>query len=186
MAQASQTASATDPPILKTTAKQPPTSIPHRTTLTLDTLLAVLSKSLLNPFIAWILVLCLRAQVTPQTDPAWILTVSYACVLTAVFIARGINGRIADGVPRAVDLTCEVVVVTGGASGLGLLIAQNYAMRGAKVAVLDIREYGEEELEEVFGEGVLYCAVDVAERGLVESARERIGKEVCLLFHVFF
>jgi hypothetical protein len=52
--------------------------------------------------------------------------------------------------------------------------------------VLDIREYGEEELEEVFGEGVLYCAVDVAERGLVESARERIGKEVCLLFHVFF
>jgi hypothetical protein len=167
-------------PIFKTTAIQPPKT-PHQTTLTLDTFLNVLSKTLLNPFIAWILVLCLRAQVTPQNDPAWIITVSYASILTILLIVRGINARVAHGVPRAVEFANEVVVVTGGASGLGLLIAQSYAMRGAKVAVLDIREFGEEEREELFGEGVLCFAVDVADRGLVVSARERIVEVVCLL-----
>jgi hypothetical protein len=170
--------------ILKTTAIQPPKARPQPL-LTLDTLLNVLSKTLLNPFIAWIAVLCLRAQVTPQTDPAWILTVSYASILTVVFIARTINSRVAYGVPRAVDFANEVVVVTGGASGLGLLIAQSYAMRGAKVAVLDIRGFGEEEREEVFGEGVLCLEVDVADRGLLVLARKRIVEVVCFWLPFF-
>lgn len=152
------------------------------TRITIDTLLTVLSKSLLNPFIAWILVLCLRAQVTPQSDPAWILTVIYASVLTAVFVARIINDRIAYGAPRTVEN--EVVLVTGGASGLGLLIVQMYAMRGASVAVLDIREV-DGDAREGLG-GVLYIACDVADRAALEKAKERIKEEVCLTFFLLW
>ena len=111
---------------------------------------------------------------------------SYASILTILFIARGINNRVAHGVPRTVDFESEVVLVTGGASGLGLLIAQSYAMRGARVAVLDIRDLEEREREEVFGEGVLYFAVDVADRGMVEGVKERIGEVVSLLFLLCF
>ncbi|CAG8339932.1 unnamed protein product [Penicillium salamii] len=160
-----------NPPIIQTTAKQPKPT-PRPTRLTVDTLLTVLSKSLFNPFIAWILVLCLRAHATPQTDPAWILTVTYASVLTVVFVARGINDRIAYGSPRTVSED-EVVLVTGGASGLGLLIAQIYAMRGTSVAVLDIKEL-DEDASGIFGDGVLYIACDVTDRGALETAKERI------------
>jgi hypothetical protein len=153
---------------------------PTSTLFTIDTLLNILQKSLLNPFIAWILVLCLRAQVTPLSHPSWILTVTYAISLTTLWVLRKINERVAHGVPRTVDFENEVVVITGGASGLGLLIAQNYGMRGASVAVLDVRDLGEEAVEEAFGVGVLYVRCDVGNRVEVESAKGRIVAEVCL------
>ncbi|KAJ5040005.1 hypothetical protein NUH16_009805 [Penicillium rubens] len=170
------------PQLLRTTAKPshpaPGTTNSHTNFLTIDTLISILSKSLLNPFVAWIFVLCLRAQVTPSTDPAWILAVSYATVLTVLSIARLINQRAADGVPRTVDFEHEVVVITGGASGLGLLIAQMYSMRGASVAVLDIKAVPENSRDEIFGEGVLYITCDVADRGALEVAKERILQEL--------
>jgi NAD(P)-dependent dehydrogenase (short-subunit alcohol dehydrogenase family) len=177
--------SSSNPQLLKTTAKPHPTpgpTNPRTNLVTIDTLINILSKSILHPFIAWVLVLCLRAQVTPSTDPAWILTVSYATALTVLFIARIINQRAAHGAPRTVNFENEVVVITGGASGLGLLIAQMYSMRGASVAVLDIKVVPEYSREEVFGEGVLYITCDVAERGALEVAKGTILKEVGCLF----
>ncbi|KAJ5468573.1 Short-chain dehydrogenase/reductase SDR [Penicillium sp. IBT 31633x] len=182
IAKADAAMSSPNPPILKSTAKSPRpatwSSNPRTNFLTIDTIVSILSKSLLNPFIAWILVLCLRAQVTPSTDPAWILTVTYAIALTILFVARIINQRVADGVPRTVDFENEVVVITGGASGLGLLIAQMYGMRGASVAVLDIKDVPENERDEVFGEGVLYISCDVAERAALEGAKRMILQEL--------
>ena len=109
---------------------------------------------------------------------------SYATALTVLFIARIINQRAAHGVPRTVEH--EVVVITGGASGLGLLIAQMYSMRGASVAVLDIKVVPENSRDEVFGEGVLYITCDVADRGALELARERILQEVGFAFFRFW
>lgn len=157
----------------------PPTNKPWTQHLTLDTLLHVVHRTLLNPFLAWILVLCLRAQVTPTTSPAWIICVSYAVALTVLFVARVVNHRVANGIPRTVDSAREVVLVTGGASGLGLLIAQIYGMKGASVAVLDIKDLGEKEVTEMFGEGVGYWNCDVGERGALERIKEEIEVEVC-------
>ncbi|KAJ6044549.1 hypothetical protein N7499_007050 [Penicillium canescens] len=168
---------------LKTTANpqrhsQSQIQLPTSTLYSIDTLLNILQKSLLNPFVAWILVLCLRAQVTPLSHPSWILTVTYATSLTILWVLRTINQRVAYGVQRTVDFENEVVVITGGASGLGLLIAQNYGMRGASVAVLDVRDLGEEGVEEVFGAGVLYIRCDVGDRAEVEGAKGRIVDEL--------
>ncbi|KAJ6020939.1 hypothetical protein N7540_006443 [Penicillium herquei] len=166
------------PPIITTRSvlPSPKPGKPWTHHLTLDTVLKVLHRTILNPFLAWIIVLCLRAQVTPPTHPAWISSVSYAIFVTLLFVAGTINHRVAHGLPRTVDPEHEVVLVTGGGSGLGLLIAQLYGMRGASVAVLDVREIGEKEIEEVFGEGVdVRCyKVDVGDRGQLESAKEKI------------
>lgn len=70
------------------------------------------------------------------------------------------------------------MLVTGGASGLGLLIAQMYGMKGASVAVLDIKDLGENECDEVFGLGVRYYRGDVGDRAVLEGVRERIVEEV--------
>ena len=154
--------------------------VPWAYHLTIDTFYKVLRRTLFNPFLAWVLVLCLRAHVTPTTDLAWILTVSYALLLTGASVAQVVNNRVAYGIPRTVDSEREVVLVTGGASGLGLLIAQIYSMKGASVAVLDLKVLEERECEEVFGEGVVYLRCDVGCRQALEDAKIKIEEEVCL------
>lgn len=68
--------------------------------------------------------------------------------------------------------------MTGGASGLGLLIARIYGLRGVSVAVLDIKAESDiEGWEEVTG--VNYYQCDIAEREEVEKTARRITEEVC-------
>lgn len=92
-----------------------------------------------------------------------------------------LNQRIAYGAPRTVELGDEVVVITGGASGLGLLIAQIYGLRGVSVAVLDVKDVAEVEGWEE-SSGVEYYQCDIGDRREVESTKRRIEKDVCVLF----
>lgn len=170
----------------------PPNAIKQKTSpswshhLNLDTIASTLNATLLNPGLAWLLVLCLRAQVTPTTDRAWIFTVTYAVALTVLFVARVMNHRIAHGVPRTVDSAREVVLVTGGASGLGLVIAQMYAMRGVSVAVLDVRDLGAEDDQLLFQGCAEYYQCDVGDRAQLEVVKGRIENEVCYCLIVYF
>ena len=88
-----------------------------------------------------------------------------------------LNKRIAYGRSRSVDLSEEVIAITGGASGLGLLIAEVYGMRGASVAVLDVRELENDEAR-----GVYYYKCDVGDRVQVAAVAKQIEKDVGLLF----
>ncbi|RMJ24746.1 short-chain dehydrogenase reductase [Aspergillus sp. HF37] len=147
--------------------------------LTLDLLLTILSRTILHPWVAWVGVLSLRAQATPYTDRAFILATSYAVLLSIIALARMVNQRVAYGTPRTVDLGEEVVVVTGGASGLGLLIARIYGLRGVRVAVLDVREVA--EVQEGWWEecaGVEYYQCDIGDRSAVEATARKIEKEL--------
>ncbi|EPE07399.1 epidermal retinal dehydrogenase 2 [Ophiostoma piceae UAMH 11346] len=105
-----------------------------------DLVLKVLYVTFLHPFIAWVVVLCFRAEHMEWTATPIRVSIAYATVVTVCWILSAINRRIAYGLPREVDLSEEVIVITGGASGLGLLIAEVYGMRGATVAVLDVKE----------------------------------------------
>lgn len=71
----------------------------------------------------------------------------------------------------------EVIVITGGASGLGLLIAEVYGMRGATVAVLDVKK-----LEDGEARGVTSYVCDVGDKAQVAKVAKEIEEEVCLLF----
>jgi NAD(P)-dependent dehydrogenase (short-subunit alcohol dehydrogenase family) len=87
-----------------------------------------------------------------------------AAVGAAIWAARRLAPRI--------DLDGRVALVTGGARGLGLLVAEELARRGAKVAVC-ARDPAEVERAirrlsrtgaEIFG-----CACDLGDRGAAES-----------------
>jgi NAD(P)-dependent dehydrogenase (short-subunit alcohol dehydrogenase family) len=147
----------------------------------MDLLLSVLRRTVFHPWPAWILVLSLRAQVTPTTDLAFIIATGYAIFLTLIAIAKVFNARIAYGLPRTVELSDEVVVITGGASGLGLLMARIYAMRGVSVAVLDLKSEKDVEV----GEGVEYYVCDVGRREVLEGVLRRIEVEVCFPLSCF-
>ena len=65
-------------------------------------------------------------------------------------------------------------MITGGASGLGLLIAEVYGMRGVTVAVLDVKEAPQE------GEArnVHFFKCDVGNQQQVTKVAEQIKEEV--------
>ncbi|KAI9846654.1 MAG: hypothetical protein M1837_003709 [Sclerophora amabilis] len=142
--------------------------------LTIDLVSHILQTSIFHPFIAWLLPLCLRAQETPYTHTSMRVTIFYAICISLFSLLSLVNQRIANGKPREVDLTKEVIVITGGASGLGLLIAEVYGMRGASVAVLDVKDMDSE------GEvrGVEYYNCDVGNRLEVEKAAKEIENDL--------
>ena len=142
--------------------------------MTLDLLLCVFSNSIFHPFVAWMIPLCLRAQATPYTAPSFVYTTAYASLLTLLYFLSILNQRIAYGKPRDIDLTDEVIVITGGASGLGLCIAEIYGMRGASVAVMDVKEVG----EKLGAEGVEFYKCDVGNSGQVDKVWAQIVKDV--------
>ena len=70
----------------------------------------------------------------------------------------------------------EVVVITGGANGLGKILAEMYGMRGASVAVLDVQK-PEKESE---GLAVInFYTCDVGDAEAVQKVKGEIEKDVC-------
>lgn len=108
------------------------------------------------------------------------VSIAYASLLTALFFLGVLNHQIAYSKPRKVDFSEEVIVITGGASGLGLLVAEVYGMRGATVAVLDVKEL---EAGEARGVSVYKC--DVGDREQVAKVALEIERDVSSISYVF-
>jgi 2-hydroxycyclohexanecarboxyl-CoA dehydrogenase len=75
----------------------------------------------------------------------------------------------------------RVAVVTGGASGIGLGVAQQFAVDGYRVALLDLDGVAAEaEADGLRGTGATALAieVDVADRSLVRKAFDRVRAEL--------
>lgn len=149
--------------------------------LTIDLVVHVLQRTLFHPFVAWMLPLSLRAQATPYAHLSFVLATGYAALITLFSILNAINKRIAYGVPRELNWDDEVVVITGGSSGLGRVIANTYGMRGVTVAVLDVKpfyEMGKEE-EDESGQNIKWYECDIGDGDAVRKVKEAIEKDVC-------
>jgi hypothetical protein len=115
----------------------------------------------------------MRAQAMPWSHTAIQIAIGYASFLTAMFFLGVLNKQIAYTKARKVDFSEEVIVITGGASGLGLLIAEVYGMRGATVAVLDVKD-----LESGEARGVSVYKCDVGDKKQVAKVAVDIERDV--------
>lgn len=104
-----------------------------------------------------------------------IISIAWATFITLCWMANIINQRIAHGMPREVDLSEEVIVITGGASGLGMLVAEVYGMRGATVAVLDVND-----MENTEARGVTYYKCDVSDKAQLAKVAVEIERDVSI------
>jgi NAD(P)-dependent dehydrogenase (short-subunit alcohol dehydrogenase family) len=68
----------------------------------------------------------------------------------------------------------KVVVITGGASGLGLAAARELAQRGARIAILDRDETAGERACGELGSRVFFAVADVAEQASVRQALDAV------------
>jgi hypothetical protein len=146
--------------------------------LSIDVIWYVLGYTAFHPFVSWVVVLCLRAQYTPYGNLEMRLAVAWSILMSAIGIWGIINERIAFGSHREVDLAEEVIVITGGAEGLGGLLAETYGMRSANIAVLDVKKMDQDEAEE---KGITYYQCDVSDAKQVEAAAAKIVEDVSRL-----
>ncbi|KAI1388926.1 NAD(P)-binding protein [Hypoxylon trugodes] len=141
--------------------------------ISVDLFLKVLNVTLLHPFVAWIIPLCFRAEHQDYTTRPMIVSITWAIFVTLLWMGNVMSHKIAYGIHREVDLTEEVIVITGGASGLGLLIAEVYGMRGATVAVLDIAD-----LESTDARGITYYKCDVTDKAQIARVAQEIERDL--------
>lgn len=141
----------------------------------IDLISYVLSYTLFHPWTSWILVLCLRAQLTPYENIEMKIAMVWAFSMSAIGVFGIFSDKLAFGSAREVDLSDEVIVITGGVEGLGGLLAETYGMRNANVAVLDTKRVGEDEAEE---KGVLYYNCDVGDASQVEAAIKEVVEDL--------
>ncbi|KAK3946343.1 hypothetical protein QBC46DRAFT_276216 [Diplogelasinospora grovesii] len=143
--------------------------------LSIDLVVKVFRTSFFHPFVAWIIPLCFRAQNMMWDATPMLVAIGWASFISSCWIVGYINNRLAFGLPREVDLSEEVIVITGGASGLGLLIAEVYGMRGATVAVLDVKD-----MENGNGEsrGVTYYKCDVTDKDAIARVAAEIERDL--------
>ncbi len=83
------------------------------------------------------------------------------------------------------DLNNKVVVVTGGASGLGLVTCQELAKQGAKIVAFDLNEEAGQALESSLEGNGLFVKVDVtdpasAEAGIAKAVETFGTIDVCI------
>lgn len=88
---------------------------------------------------------------------------------------------------RYKDISNDIVLVTGGASGIGRLMAIKFAKRGAKVIIWDLNQAGLEETAKMIEElrskkenvgKCHYYQVDISKRANIYAAAERIKQEI--------
>ncbi|KAF2426501.1 short chain dehydrogenase/reductase [Tothia fuscella] len=151
-------------------------SPPWHTHLTIDLLSTVLRRSLFHPGFAWMIPLSLRAVTVPYEFLSMRLSIAYASLLTLLYILSYFNERVAFGTAREMDWEEEVVVITGGAGGLGALVAGFYGRRGVRVAVLDVK--GVDEGEEEDDGDVKYYRCDVGDAEQVEACARQIREDL--------
>ena len=144
--------------------------------LTIDLFALILQRSIFHPFIAWLIPLCQRAIGAPGDSIQVLSTTYYAALITALWILGLLDRKIAYGQPRELDWENEVVIITGGAGGLGKIMAEMYGMRGVSVALLDIREpvWESEGMADV-----KFYRCGVGKRTDVERVKGQIEKDVC-------
>ncbi|KAJ9614479.1 hypothetical protein H2200_002616 [Cladophialophora chaetospira] len=145
--------------------------------ITLDLILLILANSVFHPWITLVFYLCL-ASVHKHKTPLAYYTLYYTAVLAVVEMSIWLNHRLTYGKHRKVNWEDEVVVITGGAQGLGRTLAEMIMRKGGKVAVLDVLEPDESAREEMERWDLVWERVDVADEMQVKGPVERIVDEL--------
>ena len=112
-------------------------------------------------------------------SPLAFYTLYYAAFLAIVEMAVAANHYFAYGGSRRVDWSKEVVVITGGAKGLGRVLVEVLLRKGVKVGVLDVVGREREGIEELMeANDLVWERCDVGDLKAVEGSVGRIVEEV--------
>ncbi|KAI5293539.1 hypothetical protein KEM52_005445 [Ascosphaera acerosa] len=144
--------------------------------VSIDTIVDALRRTVGNAALMSCLPACLWMCGVPTSSAAFVLALGYAGLLVVLPLLLRLNNSIAYGPPRVFRPAQEVVVVAGGASGIGRAIAQQCVSKGVRVAVLDIREA--EHLSARAAERARSYRCDATDLQQLQAVSEQIRREL--------
>jgi NAD(P)-dependent dehydrogenase (short-subunit alcohol dehydrogenase family) len=145
--------------------------------LDLDLVMKVLSNTLFSPFFIFFVPVIYKSQGQDWDAPVIRNSIIYWCFLSVFWairfsskLWRNKSSWVLSG-PR-INWEDQVVIITGGASGIGRLLAETLAVRNVCVAVLDTQPLNADN------ENINYYKCDVSKWEEVEKVAKEIAEEL--------
>ncbi|WWC87535.1 uncharacterized protein L201_002425 [Kwoniella dendrophila CBS 6074] len=144
----------------------------------IDVAIKVLSATLFSPFFVIFLPAPLLTQ-TSSTHPAFIFTCIWTCLICLIGIWNHIDRIYNSGgswllAPKKLNWNKQIVLITGGGSGIGALLAETLAARNISVVVLTkYRPQFETKQDSIY---TYIC--DVSDYKNVQAVAQHIREEV--------
>jgi len=139
--------------------------------------LKVLSHTAFSPFFTFFIPVFYVFQGLPYTSPAVVISSGYYVAICAFWLLKWYSrlyrnqGSLLVG-PGRFDWGEQIVLVTGGASGIGELLANTLAVRNVNVVVLDVNPIITENYN------ITYYKCDVSKWEEVEAVSKKIIEEI--------
>ena len=159
--------------------KPTPPAAPFFPLLSIDGLAGLLLRPLTNPLFA-LLPPLIVLSLNPDTNNQAFYSSCYFSVGAIAFqVLWYLNSRLAGGQQRTVDWAKEVVLITGGAGGLGRVLAEYYgSIRRATTVVVDILPASEQRKNEWTALGCAYYECDVGDFESITNLQRKIDKDI--------
>lgn len=145
--------------------------------LDIDLVFKVLKNTLFSPFFVFFIPVLYVFSGAKTTDPFVLWTGGYYVLLCIYWLGDWLStlyrnqGKLLFSPPRF-DWGEQIVVVTGGASGVGELLANTLAVRNVTVVVLDVQPIVSEN------HNIVYYKCDVSKWEEVEAVSKKIVDEL--------
>lgn len=142
-----------------------------------DLVIKVLANTLFSPFFIFWVPMFFRAQNSTWDSPEVVVPSVYFVLLSIFWTLRYISKVWRNGIasitsPR-LDWGEQTVLIAGGASGIGLILARTLSVRNVTVVVLDIKD-----LEDTANYDITYFKCDVSKWDEVQETSKKIIEEV--------
>ncbi|KAF8969422.1 hypothetical protein BDZ97DRAFT_1795557 [Flammula alnicola] len=159
------------------TSRPIPEGSPMFDNLDIDLVVQVLANTAFSPFFVFFIPIFYIFQGNELTDPTVVLSAIYYVAISVFWFVKWYSklyrnqGSLLYG-PGPLDWSEQIVVLTGGSSGIGELLANTLAVRSVTVVVLDVKPIETENYN------IAYYKCDVSKWEEVEAVSKRVIEEI--------
>jgi len=105
----------------------------------IDLVLKVASHTILSPFFTFFVPFMYKGMGAPWTAPTVYYPSAWFLFVTTIWLFQKLSNKYRNsGTPSQLDWEDQTVLITGGSSGIGYLLANTLAIRNVTVIVLDV------------------------------------------------
>ncbi|KAF5363473.1 hypothetical protein D9756_000173 [Leucocoprinus leucothites] len=143
----------------------------------IDLVVKVLSHTAFSPFFTFFIPVFFFFQGEKINSPSVVYAAAHCAAVSIFWFVKWISllyrnqGNLLFA-PKALDWDEQIVVITGGSSGIGELLANTLAVRNVTVVVLDVKPIQTENYN------ITYYKCDVSQWSEVEAVAKRIKEEL--------
>jgi len=141
--------------------------------LDIDLILKVASHTIFGPFFTFFVPIIYKGMGAPWTAPTVFYSSAWFLFVTSIWLLQRLSNKYRNsGTPGRLNWGDQIVLITGGSSGIGYLLANTLAIRQVTVVVLDVIPIETENYN------ITFYKCDVSKWEEVERVAKQIEEEI--------